>query len=89
MCVCVCVCVCVHAKASIDSQSVTEAAALTQQPCKVASVQTSVSALTGKYQYLQFDVFIFVGTVRKFIRHGEKEQVVSGEYQTPCSMTLL
>lgn len=49
VCVWGCVCVCRHAKPSIDSLSVAEATAFTQQPYKVALLQTSVSELTGKY----------------------------------------
>lgn len=49
--------VCVHAKPSINSLSVAEATALTQQPYKVALLQTSISVLTGKYQYLRFYLF--------------------------------
>lgn len=72
MCVCVSESsVCVHAKPSIDSQSVAEATALTQQPYKVALLQTSVSALTGKYQYLQFYLFIF-WKEKQFIKNCEK-----------------
>ena len=84
---CLCVCVCVHAKASIDSQSVAEATALTQQPCRVASVQTSVSALTGKYQHLRFDKFIFVGTVRK--TRWKRAGCQRRRPKLPDSMTLL
>lgn len=74
--------VCVHAKPSIDSQSVAEATALTQQPYKVALLQTSVSALTGKYQYLQFYFFIYLERrERQFSRNGEKDHVVSVECQ--------
>lgn len=48
---------CVHAKPSINSLSVAEATALTQQSYKVALLQTSVSVLTGKYQHLHFYLF--------------------------------
>lgn len=67
MCVSVCESsVCVHAKPSIDSQSVAEATALTQQPYKVALLQTSVSALTGKYQYLVLFLY-FLGEEGKTV----------------------
>lgn len=59
---------CVYAKPSIDSQSVAEATALTQQPYKVALLQTSGNTSI----YLQ--LFILLGKrERQFMRNSEKD----------------